>query len=76
MVAMGDSVTFGVGDGAQWPDGMSGWAAHVATALGATCTLPEGRVGDGTGALRPAPRSVPVMHHTGPFPLPLSNQNP
>ena len=36
MVAMGDSVTFGVGDGAQWPDGMSGWAAHVATALGAS----------------------------------------
>jgi lysophospholipase L1-like esterase len=33
---MGDSVTFGVGDGVQWPDGSSGWAAHVATALGAS----------------------------------------
>jgi lysophospholipase L1-like esterase len=36
ILAMGDSVTFGVGDGAQWPDGSSGWAAHVATALGAS----------------------------------------
>lgn len=36
VLAMGDSVTFGVGDGVQWPDGSSGWAAHVATALGAS----------------------------------------
>lgn len=35
VVAMGDSVTFGVGDGLQWPDGTSGWAGHVATSLGA-----------------------------------------
>lgn len=36
VLAMGDSVTFGVGDGVQWPDGSSGWAAHVATSLGAS----------------------------------------
>jgi lysophospholipase L1-like esterase len=36
ILAMGDSVTFGVGDGVQWPDGSSGWAAHVATSLGAS----------------------------------------
>lgn len=35
VVALGDSITVGVGDGAQDPLGPSGWAAHVAAGLGA-----------------------------------------
>lgn len=35
VVAMGDSLTVGVGDG-DGEDGTSGWAAHVAIALGAS----------------------------------------
>ncbi len=40
VVALGDSITFGVGDGAQGPESVEtapvGWAAHVARALGAS----------------------------------------
>lgn len=39
VVAMGDSITFGVGDGTQRPETADipvGWAAHVARALGAS----------------------------------------
>lgn len=35
VVAMGDSITLGVGDGTQRADGSVGWASHVARALGA-----------------------------------------
>jgi lysophospholipase L1-like esterase len=35
VVAIGDSITLGVGDTAQGPGGDLGWAAHVARALGA-----------------------------------------
>lgn len=35
VVAIGDSVTLGVGDGVQASDGSVGWAAHTARALGA-----------------------------------------
>ncbi|MFV0286657.1 MAG: SGNH/GDSL hydrolase family protein [Demequina sp.] len=36
VVAMGDSITLGVGDGLESQWGSVGWAAHVATALGAS----------------------------------------
>ncbi|WP_062201771.1 SGNH/GDSL hydrolase family protein [Demequina salsinemoris] len=40
VVALGDSITYGVGDGTQRPETVSavpvGWAAHVAHALGAS----------------------------------------
>ncbi|WP_297083696.1 GDSL-type esterase/lipase family protein [uncultured Demequina sp.] len=35
VVAIGDSLTLGVGDGTQHPTGDVGWAAHTAYALGA-----------------------------------------
>lgn len=35
VVALGDSITVGVGDGAQDPSRTAGWAAHVAAGLGA-----------------------------------------
>jgi lysophospholipase L1-like esterase len=35
VVAMGDSITLGVGDGAQAADGSTGWAALAARAVGA-----------------------------------------
>ncbi|WP_084103222.1 SGNH/GDSL hydrolase family protein [Demequina sp. NBRC 110056] len=36
VVAIGDSLTLGVGDGTQHPRGDVGWAAHTAHALGAS----------------------------------------
>ncbi|MFW2514642.1 GDSL-type esterase/lipase family protein [Demequina sp. SO4-13] len=39
IVALGDSITLGVGDGIQASGGDVGWAAHTARALGATMFL-------------------------------------
>jgi len=36
VVAIGDSITLGVGDGVDRPSGDVGWAAHAAVALGAS----------------------------------------
>lgn len=35
VVALGDSITLGVGDGVHEPHGRAGWASHTATAVGA-----------------------------------------
>ncbi|MFW7415620.1 hypothetical protein [Demequina sp. SO4-18] len=63
VIAIGDSITLGVGDGIKDESGDVGWAAHTARTLGATALFLNlaangTRVGSGLGPVARAQRAA------------------